>query len=128
MEEQKENGLEIEALKQEIEQLKLLNINVMQYESWNNQQIITWMMSLEHGRFRKYENVLSKALSEEDVKGIDLKDVDILDIKGWNIVNFGDRKALYKHIQRLINNNDNDDDKPAAIANEEGAESSGHFK
>ena len=128
MEDQKENKMKMDELNEEIKQLKLSNINILEFESWNDKQIIMWMMNLEHGRFNKYNNILSKNLSEEDVKGIDLKTVDISDLKGWGVVNFGDRKALFAHIQQLINPNNNDNDNKIPIANEEGAESGGYFK
>ena len=129
MDEQKENQMKIGELQQEIKHLKLSNINAVEYESWNNEQILIWIMNLENGRFRKYKDILSKNLSEEDVKGIDLKTVDISDLKGWGVVVFGDRKAMFAQIQKLIHgNNDNDDNDIVAIANEEGAESGGYFK
>ena len=126
MDEQKEYKLENQSLKQEIEQLKLSNINIEDYESWNHEHILTWIMSIDNGIFKRYKDILNKTLSEEDVKGIDLKKVDALDVKGWGIVNFGDRKTLYEEIQSLVHGNN--DNEVALIANEEGAESGGYFK
>ena len=101
------------------------NIGILEYETWNNDQINTWIMNLENGKFKKYTDILSKSLSEEDVKGIDLKTVDISDLKGWGVVNFADRKALFMSIQDLINPNDN----RISMLNKEGAaESGGYFK
>ena len=127
MEDQKENRMKMDELGEAIKQLKLSNIDNLKYESWDYEQIMIWIINLEHERFNKYKDILTKNLSEEDVKGIDLKTVDISDLKGWGVVNFGDRKALFAHIQQLINPNDNDNDNMIPIANE-GAESGGYFK
>ena len=103
-------------------------LNIENYQYWNNKHILNWIMSLENGRFNKYFDILSKTLSEEDVKGIDLNKVDVLDIKGWGIINFGDRKALFEQIQNLIQDNKDTDDQRASVIHAEGAVSGGYFK
>ena len=138
MEEQKEYQTQIKVLTQENQQLKLQLIDITQFESWKHEQIIAWIMSLEDGRFKKYNDILSKCLSEEDVKGVDLKSVDVIDIRGWGVVNFSDRKALFGNIKSLVNgNNDNDNgnnddndnlNQEVPIANKEGAESGGFHR
>ena len=45
-------------LTEEIRELKLKNIDTSKYEEWNWQEILYWMLSLENGRFKKYENLL----------------------------------------------------------------------
>ena len=127
MDDEKAWKLEKMELQKEIKRLKLQFINIEDYESWNNEHIMTWIMSLENGRFKKYKDILSKTLFEEDVKGIDLRKVDVMDLKSWGVVNFGDRKLLYEGIKGLVNGNHNNEDEPAPIANEEGAESGGYF-
>ena len=91
-------------MKFEIKQLRLQNIDELRYKSWNHEQILIWFMSLENGRFKKYFDILAHNLSQEDVNGNDLKNVDVLDIKSWGVINFGDKKSLLSHIKKLVNN------------------------
>ena len=73
-----------------------------------------------------------KNLTEEGVIGKDLNNVEAADIKDWGVINFGDKKQLFMYIKNLIKNragnNNNDDDNIAAVANEEGAMSGGHYR
>ena len=73
-----------------------------QFIKWDWQHIVQWMMTLESGRFKKYESVLKDALSEAGMAGDDLLEVNQLDVKGWNVKNFKDQKSLFGHIQELI--------------------------
>ena len=124
MEEQKELQLRNNNLEQELKEMKLKSIDINNWKNWNYQQIIIWIMSLDKGRFKKYENKLSSSLEEEEINGSHLLRVNEADVKGWGIKNFDDKKDLVKHIQDLVNDNDN----VAAIADIEGGVSGGHFK
>ena len=139
MEEQKEAEIKIERLTAEVEELRLKTMDTKQYKSWDYLQILSWIMSIEEGRFKKYEMELKKVLSEEEPSGEDLGAVDATDIKRWGIKKFNDIKLLLKCIQQLVNNNNNDgkdnnnnnnnnnDDNNIAMANE-GAVSGGYYR
>eukprot|EP01084_Bolivina_argentea_P234248 394355_1 len=102
VEEEKEYKMKIEDLMQENKQLKIKSLDKCKYKEWNSDQILFWILSLENGKYLKYESVLSKALNEEVVTGEDLDAVDTSDIKGWGIVQFKDKKCLQQHIKTLI--------------------------
>eukprot|EP01084_Bolivina_argentea_P024704 45990_1 len=101
--ERKEFEMTINKLKIENKELKLKSIDVSKYKEWNYENILLWIMSLENGRYLKYEQTLRMNLKHEEVIGDNLKDVDAIDIKGWGVANFGDKKSLMQHIQRLVN-------------------------
>ena len=109
--EQKELLMENKQLKSEIKRLKLKNSNIdtTNWRKWDHQQILCWILSLENGRYFKYENKLQIALKEESVNGNNLNQVNELDIKGWGITNFDDKKNLCFKIQQLIKKNFNND-------------------
>ncbi len=83
MDDEKGLKFENEELKKEIKRLRMQSINVKDYKSWSNEQILMWIMSIENGRFSKYKDVLAHSLSEEDVNGGNLDKVNEIDIKGW---------------------------------------------
>ena len=76
--------------------------NVLDYESWNNSDILSWIISLDHGKFKKYKDILSKNLSEEEVMGVDLKRVKESHLKAWGVNNFNERTKLFDKIQDLM--------------------------
>ena len=127
MDEQKESQQLIQSLKAENQSLKSKLIDPSRYKEWGTQDIITWILSLENGRYTKYKSKLEQSLNEEQVKGIHLESVDAIDVKGWGVVEFGDKKSLMKEIKALMkqNNNDNNVD---IVADIEGVQSGGHFK
>merc|ERR1712083_838958 len=80
------------------------------------EDILLWILSLEDGRYKKYESVLQQSLSEEEVKGEYLSKVDAADVKGWGIKAFMDKKDLSKHIEDLVGQNmDQSVAKPAHV-------------
>lgn len=81
---------------------KQTELHQSEFTRWDSQSSVQWILSLERGRFRKYEDALRQNLKEENVRGIDLGAVTADDLKGWGVKGFGDRKALFDHIQSLI--------------------------
>ena len=75
------------------------------FVEWDWQRILHWILSLENGRFKKYEAELRRSLLEEHVKGEYLRDVDIKDMNNWGIGSFGDKVVLMKHIATLVSGN-----------------------
>ena len=88
-------------LEKENRELKLQLIDPSKYMQWKWQDIMQWILSLENGRFVKYCQSLEQSLKEEEVTGADLNNVDILVVKGWGVVNFKDKQALFGYIQGL---------------------------
>ena len=77
-------------------------IDIKNYLNWNDEDILSWIMSLDNGLFNMYEDILRESLREEAVTGKDLNRVEPLDIKCWGIKDFRHKKSLYQHIQSLI--------------------------
>ena len=110
--ERKEFEMMINELKEENKKLKLNNLDVGKYEEWGVDEIIYWIISLDEKVFQQYEGTLRKFLSEEDVNGECLIDVEVSDIKRWGIKSFKHSKLLLKAIKSLVDkgkiqNNDN---------------------
>ena len=68
-------------------------------------RILLSILSLDNERYNKYENELRKYLSNEEIGGDDLFDVNESDIKGWSINNFNDEKNLSRKIKELVGQN-----------------------
>ena len=92
----------IAELEQEIAAMKMGAIDPTAYLEWDWESILHWILSLDNGRYKKYKSVLWKTLSEENVKGECLNTVDAVDIRGWGIISFLDKKDLVKHIEDLV--------------------------
>ena len=93
---------EIENLKQENLSLKMNNIDTTKYKSWSTDEVLFWILSLEKDRFKRYENILSVSLKDEEINGSNLNIVEESDIKGWGVKKIEDKKSLFKHIRSLV--------------------------
>ena len=82
-------------MKEENKTLKLKYIDTSQYETWDHEQVLLWIISLDVGRYVKYKEVLQRNLKEEDVKGSHLKKVNVFHLKGWGIHNFDDKDLQF---------------------------------
>jgi len=100
--EQKQLVLQNETLRVEIQTLRVSSIDMNDYQHWEAKQIISWIMSLENGRFKQYEQTLTESFKEEGIDGSCLKEIDRGDIKGWGVALFNDKKDLAKYIQNLV--------------------------
>ena len=120
----KECQMELEKLREENKRLKLQNMDLDNFEQWDDLQISEWILSLEDGRLCKYEKVLRASLKEEEVDGSLLGSVDSADLKGWGVIKMSDRKFLQRQIAELVS-------KRAApviaFAGNEGGKSETHF-
>ena len=85
MDEQKEYQIRIMELQEENRRLREQSLNGNEYESWNTDQLLEWIMNLENERFSKYREILSKNLYDEGVCGKHLVKINVLHIKGWGI-------------------------------------------
>lgn len=82
--------------------LRLKALNTDNYREWKSDEIVFWIASLENGRFKKYEYKIRSVLNEENIDGSCLDELEASDIKTWGIVDFKDRKAMFRHIKSLI--------------------------
>ena len=102
--ERKENEMRMIEMEREMEALKARDLS--NYKSWKFGEVLSWMLSIEddHGEkvLMQYQDVLSKEIESEDLKGSDLKDVTPSDLKGLGIQKFAIRKLVHKRIQELI--------------------------
>ena len=79
-----------------------LNPNMINYEKWDVLDIISWINSLENGRFIKYNKILKTNFINDEIKGIDLPNITRNHLKQFGINIFGDRIALETHFQSLM--------------------------
>eukprot|EP01084_Bolivina_argentea_P264405 447872_1 len=66
------------------------------YHEWNTEQLIHWILSVDNGFFQMYEQTIRTSLTQEQVDGSCLNNIDILDIKRWGIMSFTHSKKLLK--------------------------------
>ena len=100
--EQKEDKMKIAALQEKVKELELKTLDSTKFTEWNWEQIVFWIMSLENGRFKGYEEVLKAALSAAEMEGEDLLSVNPFMLKVWGMKDGKDREALNQYIQRLV--------------------------
>ena len=90
-------------LKKDNESLKLnKKLDVNNYETWTNVDVIHWIITLDNGVYKQYENLLNKALNEENIDAACLGQIDGSDIKLWVITAFRHCKAIHCQIITLI--------------------------
>mmetsp|Transcript_104836 Transcript_104836/g.128025 ORF Transcript_104836/g.128025 Transcript_104836/m.128025 type:complete len:469 (-) Transcript_104836:71-1477(-) len=82
--------------------LKLRNNNNGAWLKWNQNDIITWIMELNDGYFKKYNETLTANFKKNDVNGPSLANIDKSDLFRFGIQNFEDQTKLLKCIQTLI--------------------------
>merc|ERR1719233_1376406 len=70
--EHEEAQMKIAELEAKIKEMELRELDESQYEQWDWNQIHFWMMTLDGGRFKKYEVTLKEKLSAAELEGEDL--------------------------------------------------------
>ena len=105
--EQKENEMMIQAMREQIKELEMKTLDLSQYKIWNDEQIFIWIMSLDGGRYKQYEDKLKKNLKIQQIKGEDLGAMEGGDIIDLGITAFKDKKALLSSIKKLVNQDSN---------------------
>eukprot|EP01083_Nonionella_stella_P190626 705927_1 len=80
-------------------------MNTSDYLNWNWSDVCEWILSLEDGAYVEYKDDLYEKLREENVKGKDLKWVDVDAVSSWGVKQFGHKQLLVKkYIKGLIEN------------------------
>ena len=89
-------------LKEKNKELMLRVLDPSAYMEWDSDAVLNWILSLEDGRFKPYEQELTKHLALEKVRGSHFKDIEEGDVKGWGVHPFDDKKALVRHIRNVV--------------------------
>ena len=96
------------SLKKQNKSLTKVLFNEKIYIKWTVDQVISWIMSIENGKYLKYYDMLNIKLNDYEINGQELKELDYVDIKQqFGIIDIDDRKLLWKNIQLLIAKNKN---------------------
>eukprot|EP01083_Nonionella_stella_P261637 890586_1 len=104
-EECKESKMELVNLKSKYDELKQkCPLDITQYKEWSGEDVIMWIVSLENGRFKKYEETLKVSFKEQEFVGQWLDDVQKSDVHDWGIKHFGDKTKLFQYIDEITNN------------------------
>ena len=111
----------IAELTERVKELELKTMDISKFMEWGWTQIHFWIMSVEGGRFRKYEMVLKEELFQADLTGEDLLSVNPLILKVWGVKDRKDRVALNGHIQDLVQQNKTHETSEIAAKEKEGA-------
>eukprot|EP01084_Bolivina_argentea_P290427 498870_1 len=80
-----------------------LNFNQRHYTQWTTNNVFNFIMSLDNGAFRIYEQTLRQNLQNEGIDGNDICDLDKDDFHRLGVQNFKLKKSLMTHIQSLSN-------------------------
>eukprot|EP01083_Nonionella_stella_P039678 107907_1 len=121
LDEQKEYQTTIHDLRLEISKLKQKSMDTVNYMNWKYEDIVMWIMSLSNNRFNKYHDQLLQSLKEEGIQGVHLDEVNEVDIKGWGVKNFEDKKFLMTKIKELRHQNNKQNNDANHNYNNEGA-------
>merc|ERR1711902_391765 len=90
----------------ELDKLKRMkNINTTKYREWSSDEVVDWLISLEDGKFLKYEDMFRVIFNQQGVDGSTIGYIDKSELKGWGIDSFSDRARIHENIQNLINKN-----------------------
>ena len=72
---------------------------------WNWELIVLWICKIENGKYDNlYRKILTESLSQHDVKGADLLDVNPFILKMWGIMDQPDRNSINDQIRNLVQN------------------------
>ena len=103
--EEKQREMELQELREEVQRLKLQQLDESKYREWGPDEIAAWIINLDPGRMMKYEKAVQSALKEDEADGTMLDAVDGGDLRQWGILKLGDRKFVKEQIANLLNGN-----------------------
>ena len=107
-EECKEKEIEISSLREKLKRKE--NIKNKHYTEWTSDELIDFIINLEDGKFKCYQEILRINLNDEDVDGESIKFVEKKEWKEWGIKDYKHRTIIHQNIQNLIKQNINNDD------------------
>ena len=98
-----EGKKELIVVKEELETLKRVkNVNLDNFMRWTSDEFVDWIVSLEVGKYNKYETQLRTVFKEEEVDGSVIATIEKSEWKEWGVTNYKDRMNLDKHLQSLV--------------------------
>eukprot|EP00486_Rosalina_sp_Unknown_P011650 CAMPEP_0201595002 /NCGR_PEP_ID=MMETSP0190_2-20130828/192145_1 /ASSEMBLY_ACC=CAM_ASM_000263 /TAXON_ID=37353 /ORGANISM="Rosalina sp." /LENGTH=270 /DNA_ID=CAMNT_0048054829 /DNA_START=1269 /DNA_END=2081 /DNA_ORIENTATION=+ len=82
-----------------------VNDRECEWEGWSADDIVEWILQLENGRFKPYEDTLRQELNDGDATGAILPHLDISDWrKSFSIKNWKDATDLNRYKNILVTN------------------------
>merc|ERR1712048_1286559 len=102
----KQKDAENKELKQKLQAFETMqSVKTKHYSEWSADTLLHWIISLNNGKFKKYEKKLKTTFAEQGVDGTTIEWMDKSDWMDLGIVNMMDRKTLHQHVQDLKNKN-----------------------
>merc|ERR1712228_981697 len=95
----------LHALKKKLKNKNYLNLlDPKELNEWNGDMVIEWIVSLENGRYLKYESSLFLLFERDNMNGMSLINEKLTEseLRNAGINRFCDRKELMQHIVELI--------------------------
>ena len=74
------------------------------YNMWDVEDIVNWIIDLNVENYSKYEQDLIQNMINEEIDGSCLKFLEINDIHRLGVIGFKDKKEIFQHLQQLIDN------------------------
>merc|ERR1712130_806166 len=68
-----------------IKSLKMKSINIYDFDKWDGNDVLNWILSIENGVLVEYEHALQKEIFDAEIKGINLIDLNTHDIKNLGV-------------------------------------------
>jgi len=79
-----------------------INVNNKNYETWNDEDIVNWLMCLDDGKYTKYITKISKYLNHNDFNGKNIHLITSYDLFACDINDANDRQSILNHIHTLV--------------------------
>ena len=84
------------------ELLNAKNNESKEFESWDSDDVVKWIMNLDGRKYKKYENDLTKNIKTENIDGQCLESLDKGDLHRLGVTDFKDKKDLLQKIKELV--------------------------
>lgn len=93
------------SLKKQNKSMSKLVFDERDFMNWTVDEVISWIMDIDNGKYLPYFEMLNIRLTDEQVDGAKLVELDYVDLKELGIIDTDDRKSLWRSINLLIANN-----------------------
>ena len=101
----RELQFENSSLKKQNKSMTKLIFDERDFMNWSVDEVISWIMDIDNGKYLKYFEMLNIRITDEQIDGIKLYELDYVDLKELGIIDIDDRKSLWRNIQLLIARN-----------------------
>ena len=96
---------------------ELSPVDASEWKQWNTEQVLSWILFIDNGRYMKYKDDLYDNLKKQMFTGQYLQRVDTIHIRQWGINDAQDIQILINEINDLVNEDHN-----KTVADSEGVE------